>query len=136
MSFKAQRAESVEQSINPSGGAVQDGPDFEQEGRAGKFPLIFPISTSPLRKWTPGGLVFAIKDKGLTAEKIAKFNDLQAIDVRHFINKRFNKISRRNKARLLQWFRDAGFLPRPTPKQRHRCPICGATHIIKGSSHV
>ncbi len=136
MSFKGQRGESMEQSVNPAGGAVQDGPDFEQEGRW-KLPNYYETMKSiPLKEWTNGELSDALYRAGVRLIDIANLTKISRFDVSNFVHRRFAKVSKKNRATLLKFFRETGFLPKPVAKHKHRCPICGATHIIKGSSHV
>lgn len=105
----------------------QDMPDFEQGSSGGRFPN----NSTPIRRWTGKNLVAALQEAGLKPRQIAIFNDVQRVDVHHFIHKEFHKISRRKKKLLLEWFRRAGFLAYPLPRVRIVCPQCGKARFEK-----
>lgn len=97
----------------------------------------FQTEKGPIPRWTGEALKTAIFEAHVKFKDIAKLNKVSRFDVANFVHKRFTKISRSKRVQLLNWFRQAGFLPQPAPKHRHRCPVCGAIHIMKeGKKHV
>lgn len=103
----------------------------EQRRTLGKFPLSYSIRELPLKKWTATSLADAVRAEGLSHNDIAKLTGVQAVDVRHFVHKRFQKISRAKAATLISWFRAKGYLREPGRKIYHCCPSCGSKHAVR-----
>ena len=131
MSSKARGSAKATREPNNAGPALQECPEIEQERPCWKIPN----NLTPVSRWTEETLGFAIKKADLTFAIIAQSNRVSRFDVANFVHKRFSKISREKRKRLMIWFQAAGFLPMPKLRVWHVCPDCGAHHIVKGKKN-
>lgn len=61
---------------------------------------------------------------------VARHLDLNHSHLFNFIAKRYSKIGREKRRKILLFFRSQGWLPTPKPRPRHGCPDCGKIHAI------
>jgi hypothetical protein len=53
---------------------------------------------------------------------------VQAIDLRHYLAKRYHKISKANRRKIRLHFISIGLIAAPKPRPKCTCPMCGKQH--------
>lgn len=72
-----------------------------------------------------------LRASGRSIKGIARELHINPVDIHNFLRHRFHKISKSRRRLIRSFFIDQGWLARPKPRPRHKCPACKSVHVIK-----
>jgi hypothetical protein len=76
------------------------------------------------------------KVRAIGIRRTARAAEVEPVDVRHYINRRYNKISKSSRKRIRLHLISTGVLPAPKPRQKHVCPLCDSVHVIRKQFNI